>query len=396
MPTSPTVQERTMKVREVLLRAVNRELSWIQAADILGVTPRTMRRWKLKFERRGIEGLVDGRTAGHPSPNKIRRREVEPLLRLYRERYRGLNVRHFCSIARSKHGLVWSYSFVRQLLQSAALVKKRRPRGRHFQRRPPRACFGEMLHLDGSLHVWLALCPGERCCLITVVDDATRRLLYAGFSSHESSRGVLTALHAVVQAHGVPQALYTDRASWAAHTPHQGGPHDPSARTQVGRALERLGIEHILAYSPQARGRGERVNRTLQDRLVHELRLARVRTLERANRFLTEEFLDRYNREFARPPADPASAFVTAGGADLHQIFCIEEARTVARDNTVVLNQRSLQIPPQPGRRTCAGLTVRVRWHLDSSYSVWWGERRLALFNSQGQLLTRGLSSEAA
>src|SRR5262245_23127697 len=168
MAVVPTVQERTMKIKEVVLRAVSRELTWIQAADILGLSGRTMRRWKTKFEYAGMEGLVDGRTRGHASPRRVRREELEPLLRLYRTRYRGLNVRHFCSIARREHGLMWSYSFVRQALQGAGLVKKRRPRGRHFVRRPPRPCFGELLHVDGSHHEWLALCPGERQCLVAV------------------------------------------------------------------------------------------------------------------------------------------------------------------------------------------------------------------------------------
>ena len=172
----PTARERMMRVREVLMRAVNREISWIQAADILGCTPRSLRRWKLRYQRFGMEGLVDGRTRGHRSPSWIRPSDVEPLLKLYRTRYAGFNVRHFCSIARREHGLKWSYSFVRQALQNAGLVKKKRPRGRHFMRRPPRACFGEMLHLDGSRHVWLALQPDERQCLIVVVDDATRQI----------------------------------------------------------------------------------------------------------------------------------------------------------------------------------------------------------------------------
>lgn len=395
MANAPSVRERTMKVREVLLRAVSRELTWIQAAEILGVTARTMRRWKLKFERRGIEGLVDGRTKGHPSPNKIRRREVEKLLRLFRDRYRGLNVRHFCSIARREHGLQWSYSYVRQTLQAAGLVKKHRPRGRHHMRRPPRSCFGEMLHLDGSLHAWLALKPGEFQCLIAVVDDATRRLLYAQLTSRESTQGVMAALHAVLIEHGVPQVLYTDRASWAAWTPRSGAQADRDKPTQVGRALARLGIEHILAYSPQARGRGERVNRTLQDRLVQELRLARIQTLEGANRYLTERFIPGYNEEFARAPADSASAFVTVGGADLNQILCHEEQRTVGRDNTVTLDNLTLQIAKQPGRPTCAGLLVLARRHLDGSHSVWWGRRCLGTYDAKARALTM-TAAEAA
>ena len=387
MPQAPTAQERMMKVQEVLMRAVNREINWIQAAEILGCTTRSLRRWKLRYQKYGMRGLVDGRTRGHRSPRWIRPQDVEPLLRLYRQRYRGFNVRHFCAIARREHGLQWSYSFVRQALQGAGLVKKRRPRGRHFLRRPPRACLGELLHVDGSHHRWLTLCPEERPCLIAVVDDATRLLLYAQLSPRETTEAVLAALHAVFTRHGLPQALYTDRAGWAIQTRRAGTPEERRSLTQVGRALERLGIEHILAYSPQARGRGERVNRTLQDRLVNELRLAGVRTLERANRYIEACFLPHYNAELARPPADSAPAFVTAGGAPLEQILCHEETRQVAKDNTVVLEGVRLQITKQPGRRTCAGLMVVVRRHLDGSHSVWRGPQCWGRFDARGRAL---------
>jgi transposase len=385
MARAPTPQERMMKVQEVLMRCVNRQLTWIQGAEILGCTTRSLRRWKLKYRKFGVHGLVDGRTRGHRSPRWINRQEVEPLLQLYREHYAGYNVRHFCSLARRKHGLRWSYSFVRQALQQAGLVKKRRPRGRHLLRRPPRECFGEMLHIDGSHHAWLTLQSDERQCLIAVVDDATRRLLYAQLQERETSEAILTAFHAVFMQYGLPQAIYTDRAGWAVHTRKAGTPDESRSVTQVGRALERLGVEHILAYSPQARGRSERVNRTLQDRLVKELHSAGVRTLERANRYLIETFLPTYNAEIPRPPADPASAFVTAGGAPLEQILCHEEARTVAKDNTVVLQGVRLQIGKQPGRKTCAGLEVIVRRHLDRSHSVWRGPQCLGRFDQRGR-----------
>jgi transposase len=387
MPGTPTVQERTMRVKEVLMRAVRREISWIQAADILGISARNMRRWKVKFETAGLEGVVDRRTLGHANPRRVTRAQLERLLTLYERRYAGVNVRHFCAIARREHGLTWSYSFVRQALQVAGLVKKRRPRGRHRLRRPPRECFGEMLHLDGSLHAWLALRPQERQCLIVVVDDATRRLLYAQLCAHEGTEPVLAAVHAVVSLHGVPQALYTDRAGWAARTPKSGGPVDRDHPTQVGRALARLGVEHILAYSPQARGRSERLNRTLQDRLIQELRLAGITTIERANAFITGTFLARHNAEFAVAPNDASSAFVTAGGAELDQILCHEESRMVGKDNTVTLEGVRLQLPKQPGRPSCSGLTVIVRRHLDRSHSVWWGPRRLGRFDERGRLL---------
>ena len=388
MPQAPTAQERMMKVKEVLMRAVNREISWIQAAEILGCTTRSLRRWKIKYQQHGMPGLVDGRTRGHRSPRQIRAEEIEPLLRLYRERYVGFNIRHFCSMARRRHGLQWSYSFVRQALQNAGLVKKRRPRGRHLQRRPPRACFGELLHIDGSHHVWLTLRPEERQCLIAVVDDATRQLLYAQLHPRETTEAVMAAFQAVFSRWGLPQAVYTDRAGWAVNT-RRSEDGEKRTVTQVGRALERLGIEHILAYSPQARGRSERVNRTLQDRLVKELRAAGIRTTERANRYLNELFLPAYNLEIPRPPADPVCAFVTAGGAPLEQILCHQELRTVAKDNTVVLEGVRLQIPKQPGRRTCAGVEVSVRRHLDQTHSVWRGPQCWGRFDRSGRQLTQ-------
>jgi transposase len=354
MPQAPTTQER--KVNEVLMRALDREISWIQAAEILGCTTRSLRRWKLRYQKFGMHGRVDGRTRGHRSPRWIRPQDVEPLLRLYRQRYRDFNVRHFCSIARREHGLTWSYSFVRQALEQAGLVKKRRPRGRHHLRRPPRPCFGELLHLDGSQHRWLLLRPQERECLIAMVDDATRQLLYAQFPPQETTVAVLAALRAVFTRQGLPQALYTDRGSWAVATHHPQGDDERRSLSQVGRALERLGVEHILGYSPQARGRSERPFKTLQDRLVRELRLHGIATSARANRYLEETFLPHYNQEFARPPADPATAFVTAGGAPLDQILCHEEPRQVSKDNTVageaLMPEGGSSLPPsRPPRK---------------------------------------------
>ena len=230
--------------------------------------------------------------------------------------------------------------------------------------------------------------PEVRPTLITVVDDATKRVLYAQLlAGGESTAAVMTALRAVVDHYGLPQALYTDRAHWAVHTPHAGAAPDRSKLTQLGRALHQLGIEHILGYSPAARGRSERANRTLQDRLVNELRLAGIRTIAAANRYLRDGFLAAYDGWFAHPPADAKPAFVPIGDVDLAQILCHEESRVVARDNTVRLDGVLLQIPKQRGRRTCAGLQILVRRHLDGRHSVWWGARRLALYDAQGHPL---------
>jgi transposase len=373
-----------MQVREVIARAMSGELTWIQAAEICGFTPRTMRRWKQRYERSGYDGLWDRRRRT-PSPRRTPFAEVQRILRLYRERYPHFNVRHFHELARHEHGVTLSYTFVKAALQAAGLVRKQKVRGRHRRRREPRPCFGELLHLDGSPHEWLAWCPGERQTLIAIIDDATSQVLYAQLVAREATATVMAALWAVLETHGIPQGLYTDRASWAAVTRQAGEAADRTRRTQLGRALDRLGIEHILAYSPQARGRGERLNRTLQDRLVNELRARGLRTVAAAHAYLRDEYLPRHNAQFSRSPADPASAFVPLGRVDLAQILCHQEERTVARDNTIVIANVVLQIEKQPGRRSCAGLQVLVRRHLDRTYTIWLGERRLGRYDAAGQ-----------
>lgn len=376
--------EKAMDVQAVMLKALSGEIHWFRAAEILGMHPRSVRRWRERYEQFGYHGLIDKRYQ-RPSQRRVPWAEVERILRLYREQYAGFNVRHFHEIVRREHGVRLSYSYVKQALQTAGLVKKRRPRGRHRRRREPRACFGELLHLDGSLHPWLALVPEQRSCLIAVPDDATNRVLHAALYPSESTHAVMTALRDVFATYGLPMAMYTDRARWAFYTPTARGPVDKARLTQVGRALHRLGIEHIPAYSPQARGRSERLNRTFQDRLVNELRVAQITTLEAANAYLTDVFLPRHNATFARAPRDAASAFVPLRGADLDLILCHEEERVVAADNTVTLGRQVLQIAPQPGRRTCAGLRVVVRRQLDGRYTVSRGPTCLARYDAQGR-----------
>ena len=371
--------ERAMTVQEVMLKALSGELHWFRAAEILGWSPRTLRRWRERYESHGHSGLIDRRLL-RPSKRRVPPLQVELVLRLYRERYAGFNIRHFHQIARREHGVTVSYSFVKQTLQAARLVKKHRTRGRHRRRREPRACFGELLHIDGSPHAWLALRPEERSVLIAVVDDATKRVLYAQLWPGETAVAIMTALGEVIRTDGLPMALYTDRAHWAFNTPQAKGPVDKTQLTQLGRALERLGIEHIPAYSPQARGRSERLNRTFQDRLVNELRVAKVTTVVAANRYLRDRFIPDYNATFSCAPADPASAFVDRGAIDLEQILCHQDERVVGRDNTVTFDGRAFQLSPQPGRRSCTGMRVTIRRHLSGEYSIWSGSRRLGQF----------------
>lgn len=377
-----------MKRQEIILRAMSGELTWIQAAGILQVSCRTLRRWRKNWERSGYEGLFDRRTR-RPSPKRAPLEEVERILRLYREKYAGFNVRHFHDLVTTQHRVTLSYSFVKKALQEAGLVPKGKAKGRHRKRRPRRACFGEMLHIDGSLHAWLALVPDQKPSLITVLDDATSRLLYAQLWPAESTQAALSALYEVVDTYGIPQSLYSDRASWAFLTPLAGGPVDPDRLTKVGAVLARLGVEHIPSYSPQGRGRSERMNGTLQGRLVNELRAAGIRTLEEANRYLREVFLPRHNERFAQAPADPASGFVPVEPWDLERAFADQTQRTVANDNTVRVHGHLLQLDKQPGRVSCAGLKVTVLHHRTGHYSVWRGCQLYGCFNAEANPISR-------
>ena len=376
--------ERAMKMQEVIVRALSGALTWIQAAEILGMHPRTLRRWRIRYEKGAGHMLALYDRRRQPSRRKAPVGEVRRILALYRDHYRGFNVRHFMQLARRDHDVRLSYSFVKLALHEAGLVAKRRARGRHRRRREPRPRFGDLLHLDGSVHAWLALRPAQRQTLIAVLDDATKRLLYAQLWPAETLPAVMTALAETLRAYGLPAALYTDRAGWAFHTPKAGGPVDRDRLTHFGRALVRLGIEHIGAYSPQARGRGERLNRTLQDRLVNELRRAGVTTVEAANGYLHECFIPDYNATFTRPPTDPTPAFVPLGDVDLDQLLCEEDERVVAPDNTVSFAALRLQLGKQRGRPSCAGLRVVVRRHLDGALTVWRGPACLGRYDAAG------------
>lgn len=372
--------ERAMKVQEVILRAVAKKITWWQAAEIIGVSDRTMRRWKERYEEYGYDGLYD-RRLGKPSPKRVPMQTVEEVLGLYRERYFDLNVRHFQEKLEERHGIDLSYSWVKQALQGAGLVKKAASRGVHRKRRPRRPLPGMLLHLDGSRHQWF---QDERWYdLLAILDDATSEIYYAQLVEEESTWTVLAAIREVVERKGVFCALYTDRASHFFYTPKAGGVVDRSQVTQVGRALKELGIEPIPAYSPQARGRSERNFGTWQGRLPQELRLAGIRQVEEANRFLRESYMAEFNRKFAVPPAQRGTAFMPAPKRRLEQIFTIQHERTVNRDNTVVLGHRVFQLEKTRWRATLAGCRVIVRQHLEGSVSISYGPHVVARFAAE-------------
>jgi hypothetical protein len=296
---------------------------------------------------------------------------VEEVLRLYQEKYFDLNVRHFHEKLVEAHGVRLSYTWVKLALQGAGLVKKGRKRGAHRKRRPRRPLPGMLLHLDGSRHQWF---QDERWYdLIEVLDDATSETYYAQLVEEESTRTVMAALKEVIERKGRFCALYSDRASHFFQTPQAGGPVDRGRLTQVGRALQELGIQMIPSYSPQARGRGERRFGTWQGRLPQELRLAGIRTVEEANRFLRESYLAEINRKFGVPTAEKGHAFVPVRGQDLHRIFSVQHERVVANDNTVKLGEQVWQLERTRWRGTLAGCRVTICEYLDGRVTILYG-----------------------
>ena len=262
-----------MKLQDVILKAIAKKITWMEAAEIAGVTDRTMRRIKQRYEQFGYTGLFDQRR-GHRSIHRVPLETVEKVLGLYQERYFDLNVRHFVEKLREEHGIGLSYTWVYQALVGAGLVAKRRKRAPHRRRRERRALPGMLLHIDGSKHRWLN--DDRWYDLIVVLDDATSEIYYAQLVVEESTRTVMAALREVIETRGLFCALYSDRGSHFWVTAKAGEKVDKQRLTQVGRALRELGVQMIPAYSPQARGRWERNFATWQGRLPQELRLAQL------------------------------------------------------------------------------------------------------------------------
>ena len=376
--------ERLMRVREVMLQAMAKKITWWQAADILGVSARTMRRWKWQYDQHGFRGIRDQRK-GKPSWRKVPMEEVNRVLALYREQYFDLNVRHFHEKLREHHQVNWSYTWTKNVLQGAGLVKRRAARPPHRKRRLRKSLPGMMLHIDGSHHRWFQ--DGRWFDLIVILDDATSEIYYAQLVEEECTRTVMAALRHVVENYGWFASIYSDRASHFFQTPKAGGLIDTRQLTQVGRAMKELGIRMIPAYSPQARGRSERSFGTWQGRLPQELRLRGITTLEAANDFLQQTYIREFNRQFARPAAQNGTAFVPLKRQDLDRVFSIQYERVVNKDNTVRWDNLLLQIEPTRLRSTMANLDVIVYQHLDGTLSIGYGPHTVGWYTASGEPL---------
>jgi transposase len=379
--------ERMMKLQDVLLKAMAKRITWWEAAEIIGVTDRTMRRWRERLEKDGYAGLAD-RRKGRPSRRRIPLATVEEVLRLYQEVYHDLNIRHFHEKLREEHGIRVSYTWVQKALQGAGLVARRRKRGPHRRRRPRRPLPGMLLHIDGSKHRWFQ--DDRWYDLLVILDDATSEIYYAQLVEEESTRTVMAALREVIETRGLFCALYSDRGSHFFVTPKAGEKVDKHRLTQVGRAMKELGVHMIPAYSPQARGRSERNFGTWQGRLPQELRLAGMKTVEQANRFLRERYIAEFNGKFAVVAAEKGTAFRRCLRTDLNWIFTVQTERVVGNDNTVAIGERRWQLERTRFRHTLAGCPVTIHEHLDGTVSVRWGPHVVGRFSADGTALNGG------
>ena len=403
---------RLMKFEEVYGRTHRGGLSQAEAAEVLGVSERTFRRWRDREEvygrthrggerRRRRRFWVSRSAPSGAGATATRRREptvsttaalgvsarrapvdeVARVLELFDTRYWDLTAKHFHEKLVADHGFKRSYNWLRLSLQAHGRRRAAPMRGAHRRKRPRRALPGMMLHQDGSSHEWV---PGRWWDLIVTMDDATSDIYSAFFVAEEGTMSSFQGVSEAIRAKGLFCSLYADRASHYWNTPEAGGKVDKDTPTQVGRALAQLGIELIPAYSPEARGRSERMFGTLQKRLPQELRLAGITDMAGANRFLKEVFLPQHNARFATPAEDQGTAFVPFTGA-LNDILCIHEERTVSNDNTVRYKRLALQIPAGRHRRHYVKARVRVHEYPDGTMAVFHGPRCLARYHAEGQ-----------
>ncbi|MGQ0751882.1 MAG: ISNCY family transposase [Betaproteobacteria bacterium] len=372
-----------MRFEEVYGRWQAGRLMQEEAAEILGVDVRTMRRWTRRYEAEGLEGLIDQRI-GAVSARRAPVDEVLKVQALYRKRYGGFTAKHFHEKLTEAHAVERSYTWTKRVLQEAGLVPKAKRRGAHRKRRERRPLPGMMLHQDGSRYEWVAGCQWD---LIVTMDDADNTIYSAFFVEEEGTMSSFRAVREVIETKGLFASLYVDRGSHYFLTPKAGGKVDPSHRTQFHRAMDQLGIELIAAYSPQARGRSERLFKTLQDRLPKELALAGITTMAAANRFLARTYLPAHNRRFRIAPADSGSAFVPFIGQGLADILCLHHTRSVANDNTVRYNGLILQIPPDTHRCHYVKATVHMHEYPDRTLAIFHGPRQLARYDAKGRLL---------
>ena len=372
-----------LRFEEALERYRKRRLTAAEAGELLGLSGRHFRRLIVRYDEEGEEGLRD-RRLGKLSPRRAPAAELTRMQILYQERYRDFTVKHFHEQLQKRHNYTLGYTVTRLALQGAGLVAKAKRRGTHRKKRERRPLPGMLLFQDGSTHRWIGGLDHDLDLIVTL-DDATGAIYSAILVEEEGTMSSFLGLLETIAENGLFRAFYTDRGSHYFFTPKAGGKVDKSKPTQVGRALAQLGITHIPSYSPEARGRMERVFGTLQNRLPPELRLAEIATIEAANRYLKQAFVPDYNARFAVPASEEGAAFIPYAGRPLADILCVQESRQVGRDNCVVWNGLALQIPPQPHRHHYVKAAVRVHEYPNGQLAIFDGPGCLARFSRDGK-----------
>lgn len=382
-----------MTRKEVILKAINKKISWIQASDILGITPRHMRRLKEEYEKYGYGGLRDHR-GGKPRRHRVPSETIHELCRLKKEIYPDFSVKHFYEYAVQKHKLVLSYNWARIVLEEAGIVEKAPSRGKHRRKRERRPMTGMLIHIDGSTHEWISGIP--KWDLILVLDDADGRALYGQFFPQEGTMSTMAALEHVLIRYGRFCELYHDCGSHFGKTSHAGEGPDEEQNGEVTRVLRTLGIRQIFARSPEARGRSERAFGTCQGRLPQELRLEGIKSYERANVYLNKTFWPKFNKLFTVKPAQAETTFVPLAGLNLKLLLSIQEQRIVRNDNTITYNNVILQIPQRPERIHFVRCPVTVHEFPDGTLGISYQDKLLGQYQKDGKPLTITTKQKAA
>jgi transposase len=378
-------KEQAMTRQSVIVKAIKGRLRWGDAAEILGISPRQMRRIRAEWEEGGWEALMDHRD-GRFVKTKILADDIREICRLKEEEYPDYNMKHFHEQLTEVHGFDISYTWTRKLLQEAGIVKKAKGRGKHRRRRERRPMRGMMLHIDGSTHEWIPGLP--MWDLIVVMDDADGQILFARFVEEEGTLSTFEAIKHVLVRWGRFCELYHDRGSHFGRTAKAGEEIAEEQNGQVTRALKALGIRQIFGYSPQARGRSERAFGTIQGRLPQELRVAGIRTYEAANDYLEKHFVPDFNKRFTVVPAQAELAFTKLVGIDLKLLLSVQEERIVRNDNTVTFHGTVLQIPPSRNRPHFVRCPVTVHQFVDQTLGVSHQGKLLATYSVQGEILS--------
>ena len=355
-------------------------LTQAEAGMLLGQCERSFRRHVERYEADGLDGLLDKRLS-QISKRRASPAEVDQVVQTYKSGFAGWNVAHFHSQYRSEFKGTRSYSWTKSVLQSAGVVKTAKRRGKHRIKRERAPLTGMMVHQDASTHRWV---PDQVWDLVVTMDDATGEHTSMFFCDQEGTASSFHGLGQSIARYGLFASLYTDRGSHYFITPETGGKVDKLNLTQVGRALKQLGIEHIAAYSPEARGRSERAFQTHQGRLPQELARAGITGMDAANRYLEQVYRDTHNREFCVPSTLPGTAYVPFLSGSLPDILCEQHERTVGNDNCVSFEGVCLQLPADEMRYHYARTRVRVHRYVDGTLAVFHGPRKLAAYDPQG------------